>query len=146
MEVVTCSGHGKNGSLCVLQRAVQPTVNSSFALPGARDAFAVRGVTPGLASAVATTSEALYGPLPASAEAFHRFLLITQDNATLVLECGDELTQLTQTDFYTAGPTIFAGSLLSDSRIVQVYPTGVRLLDGGMRHVQGGMAGRATFP
>jgi len=131
LEVITCSGHDKNGALCVLQRAVQPAVISAFTLAGARDAFAVRGASSHLAAAVAATSEQLYGPAPTSAEAHHRFLLISQDAATLVLECGEELTQLPTTDFYTAGPTIFAGSVCNDEFIVQVYSTGVRLLTGG---------------
>ena len=131
LEVITCSGHDKNGALCVLQRAVQPAVISAFTLAGARDAFAVRGASSHLAAAVAATSEQLYGPAPTSAEAHHRFLLISQDSATLVLECGEELTQLPTTDFYTAGPTIFAGSVGNDEFIVQVYSTGVRLLTGG---------------
>jgi cleavage and polyadenylation specificity factor subunit 1 len=115
LEVVTCSGHGKNGSLCVLQRAVQPTLVSSFPTPGVRDVFALRG-----------------SPDPlANPDAHHRFLLLSSDGGTVVLGCHDnDLTRLPTSDFYTAGPTLFAGALASDERIVQVHGTGLRLLDG----------------
>ena len=138
LEVVTCSGYGKNGSLCVLQRAVQPVVLSSFPLPGTRDVFAVRGAAPTRASDVAATTEELYGPAPGATETYHKFLLVSQESSTLVLECGDELSQLTQTDFFTSRPTIFAASVLNDRRILQVFETGVRLLDGGAGAIPGG--------
>ena len=35
------SGHGKNGSLCVLQRGVRPQVVTTFELPGCKDMWTV---------------------------------------------------------------------------------------------------------
>ena len=34
VEIVTTSGHGKNGALCVLQRSIRPQVVTTFELPG----------------------------------------------------------------------------------------------------------------
>lgn len=37
VEVVTASGHGKNGALCVLQSSIKPQVITSFGLSGCLD-------------------------------------------------------------------------------------------------------------
>lgn len=34
LELVTTSGYGKNGALCVLQRSVKPQIVTTFTLPG----------------------------------------------------------------------------------------------------------------
>ena len=34
VELVSTSGHGKNGALCVLQQTIRPQVVSTFELPG----------------------------------------------------------------------------------------------------------------
>jgi len=48
-----------------------------------------------------------------------------------VLATGDELRQLPSSQFYVEGPTVAVGSLLEETRIVQVYSSGVRLLNAG---------------
>lgn len=40
-----CSGHGKNGALCVLQREVRPQVVTTFELPGCSDMWTVMSNT-----------------------------------------------------------------------------------------------------
>lgn len=34
LEIVTSSGHGKNGTLCVLQNSIKPQIITSFDLSG----------------------------------------------------------------------------------------------------------------
>lgn len=34
VELVTTSGHGKNGALCVLRKSVRPQLVTTFHLPG----------------------------------------------------------------------------------------------------------------
>ena len=41
LELVSCSGHGKNGALCVLQKEVRPQVVTTFELPGCSDMWTV---------------------------------------------------------------------------------------------------------
>lgn len=41
IEFVTCSGHGKNGALCVLQRTIRPDLVTAFELPGCRAVWTV---------------------------------------------------------------------------------------------------------
>ena len=43
IEIVTTSGYGKNGALCVLQRSVRPQVVTTFELPGCQDMWTVVG-------------------------------------------------------------------------------------------------------
>jgi hypothetical protein len=49
-----------------------------------------------------------------------------------ILETGDELKQLQKSDFYIDGPTVYAGVVLDDSRILQVFETGLRVLSPGL--------------
>lgn len=41
IELVTVSGHGRNGALCVLQKEVRPQVVTTFELPGCKDMWTV---------------------------------------------------------------------------------------------------------
>lgn len=41
VEIVTTSGYGKNGAVCVLQRTVKPQVVTTFELPGVNEMFTV---------------------------------------------------------------------------------------------------------
>lgn len=34
LEIVTSSGRGKNGALCVLQHSIKPQILTTFGLPG----------------------------------------------------------------------------------------------------------------
>jgi len=63
---------------------------------------------------------------------FHSFLLISQANGTLVLSTEQELQQVTDTEFYTRGPTLCCGHILGRQRTVQIYSLGVLVLSGGI--------------
>ncbi len=41
IDLVTVSGHGKNGALCVVQRGVRPRIVTTFELPGCKDMWTV---------------------------------------------------------------------------------------------------------
>ena len=41
IELVTTTGHGKNGALCLLQRTIRPQVVTTFQLPGTTDMWTV---------------------------------------------------------------------------------------------------------
>jgi hypothetical protein len=43
VELVSTSGHGKNGALCVLQQTIRPQVVTTFELPGVVDMWTVIG-------------------------------------------------------------------------------------------------------
>ena len=44
-----------------------------------------------------------------------------------------EITKPQERSFYLNGPTIFAGTILDNEYIVQVYTSGVRILDKGLK-------------
>lgn len=39
LEIVTSSGRGKNGALCVLQHSIKPEILTTFSLPGIKTSF-----------------------------------------------------------------------------------------------------------
>lgn len=110
VELVTTSGHGKNGALCVLQQTIRPQVVTTFELPGCLNMWTVHGDTD-LANG-------------------HAFLILSRADSTMVLQTGQEINELDNSGFFTQGPTIFTGNMGNNKYIVQVCPNGVRLLKG----------------
>jgi cleavage and polyadenylation specificity factor subunit 1 len=50
-----------------------------------------------------------------------------------VLQTGEEIREITdKVEFLTDVPTIAVGNMFGAKRIVQIYPQGVRLLQGGL--------------
>nr|CAH7722934.1 unnamed protein product [Callosobruchus chinensis] len=107
LELVTTSGYGKNGALCVLQRTMKPQIVTTFTLPGCSNMWTVR-----------------------SGEDKHAFLILSQEDGTMVLQTGQEINEIDNTGFATNGPTVYAGNLGNNRYIVQVTTVAVRLLQG----------------
>lgn len=63
VELVTTSGYGKNGAICILQRSVRPQIVTTFELPGCVDMWTV------------------FGP---DDENYHSFLILTKEESTMV--------------------------------------------------------------
>lgn len=110
VELVTTSGYGKNGALCILQRSIRPQVVTTFELPGYIDMWTVVGTT--------------------STDEQHAFMILSQEDSTMILQTGREINELDQSGFSTQGPTIYAGNLGNNKYILQVTQMGVRLLQG----------------
>lgn len=85
IELVTTSGHGKNGALCLLQKTVRPQVVTTFELPGCQDMWTVCS---------SSTVEAF------SAKE-HAFLLLSRRESSKVLQTGQEINEL---DFARPAP------------------------------------------
>ncbi|KAG0089651.1 Cleavage and polyadenylation specificity factor subunit 1 [Podila epicladia] len=137
-ELVAATGSGQNGALVVFQRNIRPNVvRSTDALAGATCLWTVfcrkeiffEGVSQFESRDAAGAEEGVE-------EVYDKLLVISKDNFTLVLATGDELRQLPNSQFYVEGPTVAVGSLLEDTRIVQVYAGGVRLLNADCRITQ----------
>ncbi|XP_015609072.1 cleavage and polyadenylation specificity factor subunit 1 [Cephus cinctus] len=118
VELVTTSGYGKNGALCVLQRSIRPQVVTTFELPGCEDMWTVIG-------AVNTEEQ-----VKAEAEGTHAFLILSHEDSTMILQTGQEINEVDQSGFSTQGTTIFAGNLGANRYIIQVTQMGVRLMQG----------------
>ncbi|XP_073233775.1 cleavage and polyadenylation specificity factor subunit 1-like [Porites lutea] len=111
LELVSCSGYGKNGALSVLQRSVRPQVVTTFELPGCVDMWTV-----------------LSGDQSGSGH--HSFLLLSREDSSMVLKTEQEIMELDHSGFTSQYPTVFAGNLGNGKYILQVTPQGIRLLEG----------------
>ncbi|XP_012280373.1 cleavage and polyadenylation specificity factor subunit 1 isoform X2 [Orussus abietinus] len=118
VELVTTSGYGKNGALCVLQRSIRPQVVTTFELPGCEDMWTVIG-------SVDNDDQA-----KTEAEGSHAFLILSHEDSTMILETGQEINEVDQSGFSTQGTTVFAGNLGANRYIIQVTQMGVRLMQG----------------
>ena len=114
IELVTTSGHGKNGALCLLQKTVRPQVVTTFELPGCQDMWTVCSST-----SVEAASDK---------EQEHAFLLLSRRESSMVLQTGQEINELDSSGFCTTSATVYAGNLGGSQFIVQVLPDSVRLL------------------
>ncbi|XP_072956433.1 probable cleavage and polyadenylation specificity factor subunit 1 isoform X1 [Typha angustifolia] len=123
-ELVCCSGHGKNGALCVLQQSIRPELITEVELPGCKGIWTVyhkssRGHGTDTSKIMAEDDE------------YHAYLIISLETRTMVLETADDLGEVTETvDYYVQGSTIAAGNLFGRRRVVQIFARGARILDG----------------
>jgi cleavage and polyadenylation specificity factor subunit 1 len=112
LEVVTSSGFGKHGALCVLHNTLRPKLLTSFELSGCLDMWTVIDD-----SAMRKDNR-------------HSFMILTQRTTTMVLRTGDEISDIHNTGFACNMPTIFVGNLGSNRYIVQVTMKSIRLIQG----------------
>ena len=123
-ELVAACGHGKNGALAVLQRGIQPelvTEVEAGTLPGLRGTWTVHR-----AAADADDAE--------DDEAHHAYLVIALASATMVLETGEELKEVSEAvDLVSDATTLAAGNVWGRRRIAQAHPGGVRVCDGAKK-------------
>lgn len=112
LEIVTSSGYGKNGALCVLHNSIRPNVITSFELPGCLDLWTV-----------IDDSQSMR-------EDKHTFIVLSQRSSTMVLRTAEEITGIHNTGFSSGLPTIFVGNVGSNRFIIQVTTKSIRLLQG----------------
>uniref|UniRef100_A0A672NEW6 Cleavage and polyadenylation specificity factor subunit 1 n=1 Tax=Sinocyclocheilus grahami TaxID=75366 RepID=A0A672NEW6_SINGR len=115
LEVVVCSGFGKNGALSVLQKSIRPQVVTTFELPGCHDMWTV------IYCEEKPEKVICYAHLPVNAISGG---LICSSSDSLLLWCLDT------SGFATQGPTVYAGNIGDNKYIIQVSPVGIRLLEG----------------
>uniref|UniRef100_I0FR72 Cleavage and polyadenylation specificity factor subunit 1 n=1 Tax=Macaca mulatta TaxID=9544 RepID=I0FR72_MACMU len=133
LEIVVCSGHGKNGALSVLQKSIRPQVVTTFELPGCYDMWTViapvRKEEEDNPKGEGTEQEAR-SPEADDDGRRHGFLILSREDSTMILQTGQEIMELDTSGFATQGPTVFAGNIGDNRYIVQVSPLGIRLLEG----------------
>ncbi|EPS69122.1 hypothetical protein M569_05643, partial [Genlisea aurea] len=121
-ELVSCSGHGKNGALTLLQRSIRPEMISQVSLPGCKGIWTVyhKNSRSDLTKSIADEDE------------YHAYLIISLESRTMVvLQTAANLEEVTENvEYYVQGSTISAGNLFGRRRVIQVYSHGVRILDG----------------
>ncbi|ERN13281.1 cleavage and polyadenylation specificity factor subunit 1 isoform X2 [Amborella trichopoda] len=123
-ELVSCSGHGKNGALCLLQQSIRPELVTEVELTGVKGIWTVYHKNPRSHSTDSSK-------VAAEGDEFHAYLIISLESRTMVLETADLLGEVTESvDYYVQGSTIVAGNLFGRRRVVQIYVRGARILDG----------------
>ncbi|KAI7798729.1 cleavage and polyadenylation specificity factor subunit 1 [Triplophysa rosa] len=135
LEVVVCSGYGKNGALSVLQKSIRPQVVTTFELPGCHDMWTViywdekpeKSSTEGDSE---NPEEQKPQPTAEDDKTQHGFLILSREDSTMILQTGQEIMELDTSGFATQGPTVFAGNIGDNKYIIQVSPMGIRLLEG----------------
>ncbi|RVE54698.1 hypothetical protein evm_000819 [Chilo suppressalis] len=124
MELVACSGRGKNGALCVLQRALRPHTLTAFSLPGCIDMWTVMG-DPGSTEAPREAHK--------DADGSHAYLILTQEDSSMILQTGEEINEVDSSGFMTGASTVLAANLGNNKYMVQVTTTAIRLLTNGVQ-------------
>ncbi|ORY96617.1 CPSF A subunit region-domain-containing protein [Syncephalastrum racemosum] len=123
LELVSCSGYGKNGAVCVFQRHVRPISAFSFDQSDCKAVWSVKCRTE--KDGNDTMDDVL-----------DKLLFISKSKSTLVLAAGEELQELETSDFYTAGPTVKVDTVCDNTRIVQVHTSGVLILSANGKLLQ----------
>lgn len=111
LEVVTSSGRGKNGALCVLQHSIKPQIITSFSLSGCIDVWTVFDES-------------------SPKDLNHAFMVLSQESTTMVLQTGDEINEIENTGFCGTQTTIHVGNIGNNRYIVQILSNSMRLLQG----------------
>uniref|UniRef100_A0A8C3API0 Cleavage and polyadenylation specificity factor subunit 1 n=1 Tax=Cyclopterus lumpus TaxID=8103 RepID=A0A8C3API0_CYCLU len=130
LEVVVCSGYGKNGALSVLQRSIRPQVVTTFELPGCHDMWTVISNEVKEDKKGERDKEEKEKEEVADDTKKHGFLILSREDSTMILQTGQEIMELDTSGFATQGPTVFAGNIGDNKYIIQVSPMGIRLLEG----------------
>uniref|UniRef100_A0A673HEC0 Cleavage and polyadenylation specificity factor subunit 1-like n=1 Tax=Sinocyclocheilus rhinocerous TaxID=307959 RepID=A0A673HEC0_9TELE len=135
LEVVVCSGFGKNGALSVLQKSIRPQVVTTFELPGCHDMWTViyceekPEKSPPEGDSEGPEEEKQEQTVEDDKNK-HGFLILSREDSTMILQTGQEIMELDTSGFATQGPTVYAGNIGDNKYIIQVSPVGIRLLEG----------------
>ncbi|KAG9472914.1 hypothetical protein GDO78_016085 [Eleutherodactylus coqui] len=130
LEIVLCSGYGKNGALSVLQKSIRPQVVTTFELPGCHDMWTVISSQKKEVSENMEVEACTVQPDDDEEKNRHGFLILSREDSTMILQTGQEIMELDTSGFSTQGPTVYAGNIGDNKYIVQVSPQGIRLLEG----------------
>ncbi|CAC5370760.1 CPSF1 [Mytilus coruscus] len=134
IELVTTSGYSKNGALSVLQRTIRPQIVTTFELPGCIDMWTVKGELPeeegGSRTSIEGETTNTEQEDKDSVKDGHAFLILSREDSSMILQTGQEIMELDHSGFSTQTATIFAGNIGDNKYIIQVSPSGVRLLEG----------------
>ncbi|KAJ2720079.1 mRNA cleavage and polyadenylation factor subunit [Coemansia sp. Benny D115] len=134
LELVTGAGNEFQGCLRVQRRHVQPDVVASFDIPGSP----VRQLWTARCLRLYNIGGTLQSADPATlAEMGDTFMILSRDDGTKVFSAGDELQELdANCGFCCQEPTVHVGEILSNTRVVQVHKSGIRMVDSSGKLVQ----------
>ena len=110
VELVASSGFRKNGALSLLQRTIRPQIVTTLQLTNSIDIWTVFS--------------------PSHSAEYHSFIVISKRDSTIIFQAGAEINELDQSGFSTQTRTILAANIGQNKYVVQVSPSGARLLEG----------------
>ena len=120
-QIYTACGRGSRSSLRILRHGLAVTAMAESELPGNPDkVWTVR---------------------KSKESEFDDYIVVTFQNATLVLSIGDTVEEVTDSGFLDTVPTIFV-TLLNDGAILQVHAKGIRHIMPDGRKVEWDAPGR----
>ncbi|KAI9146233.1 CPSF A subunit region-domain-containing protein [Paraphysoderma sedebokerense] len=133
-QMVLCSGYGDTGALTVLETCIHPRIENSFELADAKKVWSIRTKSQVMFDGPASGSskrkrKSAVGRRGSTKHNFDSYLIVTTEKNTMIFTTGEEMRQIDDVDFVYSEPTIEAGTIQHDSKIVQVVPTSVRVLD-----------------
>ncbi|TPX40593.1 hypothetical protein SeMB42_g03452 [Synchytrium endobioticum] len=127
LEIVACIGEASTGALGIFYQNLRPDIVTSY------DSF--EGINEVWTAKCESMSKRLTESNNQSSKGgnhddeYHKYMVLSRDGSTIVLETSPELRELGDSGFFTDGPTVVAGTLLNDSVVLQVHPNGVNVLD-----------------
>ncbi|KAF8979797.1 Cleavage and polyadenylation specificity factor subunit 1, partial [Entomortierella lignicola] len=146
-ELVAATGSGQNGALVVFQRNIRPNViRSTDALKDSNALWTVycrkeivfEGVSQFESRQSRTAGDG-------ADDSYDKLLIVSKESTTLpqinnpvffikvLATSGDDLRQLPNSQFYSEGATVAVGTLFEETRIVQVFSGGIRVLNADCR-------------
>ncbi|CAF1084494.1 unnamed protein product, partial [Didymodactylos carnosus] len=116
LDLVTTSGHGKNGSISILQQTLKPHIITTQQLSGSVDLWTVYST-----------------PMDTKQ---HAYLIISNETSTLILQTGTEISELEHGGFLVHEQTIYCGNIGRTTKlIVQITRYSIVLLRDSV-HIQ----------
>jgi cleavage and polyadenylation specificity factor subunit 1 len=105
VDLVTSSGHTKNGAISVLQRSIRPEVISTFQIPDVIDMWSVFNDSGSDSTLVS-----------------HTYLFLSKVDSTMILQMANEITELDRDTsvFCTKYPTMCCSNLCNNKYIIQI--------------------------
>ena len=115
------------GSVNVLSQTIPPAIQLSFTLPETRRIWTINTL-----------------------ESETRYLVASTPSSTLVLTTSQaRIVELEESDFYLEGPTLYCSACFEGKFILQVYPSGLKLLNLAsallLKEIQGHFSGFIKF-
>ncbi|TPX33999.1 2-dehydropantoate 2-reductase [Synchytrium microbalum] len=150
LEIVACVGEAPaSGALAILHKGIRPDiVNSLSHIEGVNEVWSVKCASAnkrrgeveeekaGETNGVAGTGDGSNGINAHHVNEFHKFMVLSKEDSTVVLEADAEFRELTDSGFYLDGPTVAVGSLLNDTVVIQIHPDGVNILNSAATLIQ----------
>lgn len=119
-QLVCCVGTGRSGALAILRKGIVAEVLIEVPVPEIEAVWALH-----------FSEESEHLPVSITSYATNAFLVISTSTGTKILRSGEELEEVSDhSDFDIGVRTVLAGSLLEDTRLVQVCEKSILVLKG----------------